>query len=107
MDEAHFKQGLIWSDYLQQLDDNLEELLIEVRQMIENKTNDYTLELVERLEKSWNIIRKRIQFSCEKDKLFEFETSLARLKGAVKAKDREKAIIEIELLTYYYDNLED
>lgn len=49
----------------------------------------------EELEKMWQGIVKRVQFSAERDEINFFSTSIARLRGAVLAKDKSNALMEL------------
>jgi hypothetical protein len=50
---------------------------------------------IQQLEKGWDKIVRRIQFSAERDEINSFDSSLARLKGAVLAKNKAGSLIEL------------
>lgn len=45
---------------------------------------------------SWEKVKNRIQYSVERNYLEDIEGEMASLKGAIRAKDRDTAIITIE-----------
>lgn len=47
------------------------------------------------LEKAWKSIVPRIQFSVERDEMYNIGVNIARLKGASAAKDKSGALMEI------------
>lgn len=47
------------------------------------------------LNEIWNRIVKRVQFSSERDEINAFTMNLARLRGAIAAKDKSAALIEL------------
>jgi hypothetical protein len=59
------------------------------------------------LEKAWETVLPRIQFSSERDKMGDFEKSLARLKGSLAAGDKENALIELSEISYNWENIGD
>ena len=47
------------------------------------------------LSNTWEKIVKRIQFSSERDEINSFNTNIARLHGAIKAKDKSSSFAEL------------
>lgn len=47
------------------------------------------------LERAWNRVVNRVQFGSERDEINKLTTCLARLKGAIMAKDRAGALMEL------------
>jgi len=77
-------------------------------QIIEKYINNEEWEEVsketKKLEEIWQKIVARVQFSSERDEINAFTISLARLRGAIKAKDRSSALIELyEALEHWKD----
>jgi restriction endonuclease len=61
-------------------------------------------EKTDELETVWKKLVKRVQFSSERDEINSFDTSIARLRGAIKLKNREDALMEIsEALEHWKD----
>lgn len=50
---------------------------------------------IQKLERSWDKVVKRIQFSSERDEINFFNSNIAHLKGAVLAKDKTGSLIEL------------
>ncbi|SNV66076.1 Uncharacterised protein [Clostridium cochlearium] len=59
----------------------------------------------EKLEKAWDKVVKRIQFSSERAEMNELEASLARLKGAIMAKDKGLALVELNAAYEHWKSL--
>ncbi|AVP56154.1 DUF4363 family protein [Clostridium tetani] len=59
----------------------------------------------EKLEDAWNKIVKRIQFSSERSEMNELDASLARLKGAIMAKDKGLALAELNVAYEHWKSL--
>lgn len=76
-------------------DDNIPEII----QLVTNNINDGKWEEasknIERLDEAWSKIVKRVQFSSERDEINEFSFSLARLRGAIKGKDKSSSFSEL------------
>lgn len=69
-----------------------------INNMIEAVTNDAWEDAdskLKDLEKAWNKIIFRVQFSSERDEINRLTTSIARLQGAVKAEDKGGALMEL------------
>jgi hypothetical protein len=56
---------------------------------------DETEKGISELENSWNRVLNRVQFSVERDEVNFFNSNLARLKGAVLARDKAGSLIEL------------
>ena len=50
---------------------------------------------VEKLDETWDIVTKRVQFSAERDELRAAKTGIARAKGYIEANDREGSLAEL------------
>lgn len=50
---------------------------------------------VSKLDSSWGIVIKRIQFSSERTEINNISLSIARLKACIAAKDKPSALIEL------------
>lgn len=62
---------------------------------IENNQWEKAVKSTKELETAWKKVSKLLQFSVEKDQMDKLEASMARLKGAIRAKDRSNALIEL------------
>jgi hypothetical protein len=58
------------------------------------------------LRESWTKVEKRIQFSVERNDLNGFTVDLARIEGAIRAKSKESAIIELYEAHEHWEHLE-
>ncbi|WP_243108680.1 DUF4363 family protein [Clostridium rectalis] len=58
-----------------------------------------------KLNYAWNKVEKRIQFSSERDEMNELSASIARLKGAIMAKDRSISLVELNLAYEHWEGL--
>lgn len=59
----------------------------------------------ENLSSTWKRIVNRIQFSSERDEINSFDTSLARLKGAITSKDKSASLMELSEAYEHWDGL--
>ncbi|GAA0077459.1 DUF4363 family protein [Clostridium sp. CTA-5] len=59
----------------------------------------------EELAKTWGKIVKRIQFSSERDEINSFQSSIARLDGAIMAKDKSSSLIQLKEAYDHWDGL--
>lgn len=57
------------------------------------------------LEKAWKKIEPRIQFSVERDELYNIDVNIARLKGSSISKDKSSTLIELHELLENWDEL--
>ncbi|MBP1933143.1 DUF4363 family protein [Ammoniphilus resinae] len=80
-------------------DDRLVESIQQLEKDVREKKWDHAKEHAEYANKAWHKIVNRIQFSSERDYLIEINTSLARIRGGVEAKD-DKGIME-EIYLFY------
>lgn len=76
-------------------DDNIPEAIATVMQDVNNENWDRARQSTDHLEKAWDKVVKRIQFSLERDEINAFSTSLARLQGALQAQDKSAMLIEL------------
>lgn len=83
--------------------DNIPESIQLITQDIESENWDSANEKVKNLSDTWKIITKRVQFSSERDAINSIDTSIARLRGAIMAKDKSSSFME---LNEAYENWE-
>ena len=62
---------------------------------VQNEAWDEAFVETDELEKAWNKVVKRIQFSEERDEINFLTSNIARLRGAVTAKDQSDALMEL------------
>ncbi len=76
--------------------------------IIEAVSNDAWDEADDRfqdLEIAWDKILFRVQFGSERDEINKLTTSIARLKGALKAEDSANAMVELYEIYKHWDEL--
>lgn len=69
-----------------------------IEKVIQDINQDNWMEVnmdIEALEKAWNKVIRRIQFSAERDEINDISTSIARLRGAALAEDKVNSLIEL------------
>ena len=62
---------------------------------VNNEAWDKVTEEVDELDHAWSKVMKRIQFSEERDEINYLTSNIARLRGAVLAKDKSDALVEL------------
>lgn len=86
-------------------DDNIPVSIESVRKEIEKDDWAKANDKVDQLTSTWNKVVKRVQFSAEKDEINGFYKNLARLQGAVDAKDKTNAFMELNEAYEHWVNL--
>lgn len=76
-------------------DDNVPELIQVLTKNISDEKWEEANNNSEKLDEAWNKIVRRVQFSSERDEINEFSFSLARLRGAIKGKDKASSFSEL------------
>jgi hypothetical protein len=59
----------------------------------------------DKLNRAWQKIVPRIQFSVEKDEINAINVGLARLKGTIAGRDPQASIVELYEIREHWDNL--
>ncbi|MBW6408678.1 DUF4363 family protein [Clostridium weizhouense] len=72
---------------------------------VESGNWDAANEKTKSLSKTWEKIVKRIQFSSERDEINSFKSSIARLDGAIMAKDKSASLIQLKEAYDHWDGL--
>ena len=62
---------------------------------VSNEAWDKVAVEVDELDRAWSKVSKRIQFSEERDEINNLTSNIARLRGAVSAKDKSDALVEL------------
>lgn len=60
---------------------------------------------VSKLDASWKVVVKRIQFSSERTEINNISLSIARLKACITAKDKSSALIELNSAKEHWEDL--
>ena len=83
--------------------DNIPQTIQLITQDIEAENWESANEKIKTLSDGWKVVVKRVQFSSERDAINSFDTSIARLRGAIMAKDKSSSFME---LNEAYENWE-
>lgn len=75
--------------------DDIPKAIQTVIQNIQSENWESAKENTKNLSDTWKVIVKRVQFSSERDEINSFDSNLARLNGAIIAKDKSSSLIEI------------
>ena len=86
-------------------DDNIPESIQLILQDVESENWESASDKTDDLLNSWEKIVKRIQFSSERDEINSFDASTARLRGAIAAKDKSAAFMELNEAYEHWDGL--
>lgn len=86
-------------------DDNIPESIQLITQDIESENWESAYEKTENLSKSWEKIIKRTQFSSERDEINSLDVNIARLHGAIIAKDKSASLMELYEAHEHWDGL--
>ena len=86
-------------------DDNIPESIQLILQDVESENWEGARDKTDNLSNAWKKIVKRIQFSSERDEINAFDASTARLRGAITAKDKSAAFIELSEAYEHWDGL--
>ena len=76
-------------------DSNVPSSIEALKKEIENDNWQEASVKADNLLKVWDNIVKKVQFSAEKDEIDCFYVNIARLKGAIAAKDKSNSLIEL------------
>ncbi|AOR23710.1 DUF4363 family protein [Clostridium taeniosporum] len=84
---------------------NIPESIQLIVQDVESENWENASDKVKLLSDTWEKIVKRIQFSSERDEINSFEASIARLTGAIMARDKSASLIELNEAYKHWDGL--
>lgn len=76
-------------------DDNIPQTIGIVIKDVNNEDWEAADKDTKKLDNAWKKIVRRVQFSSERDEINAFSASLARLRGAIEAKDKSNALSEL------------
>src|SRR5690625_1105510 len=74
---------------------DVQQLIKAVEKEIISENWEHANEQLELTKQTWSKVVKRIQFSTERDEIFELQKSLERTEGYIKAKDKGGAMAEL------------
>lgn len=87
--------------------DNVESCIVNVKKNVEAENWEQAKLDLDKLNKSWKIVEKRVQFSVERDEMISIDRNIARIKGALYVQDKITAIVELSELSVNWDDLEE
>lgn len=61
---------------------------------------------LENIKTSWEIVKKRVQFSVERDEMILIDTNISRIEGALPVQDKSFISIELSEMKNHWDELE-
>jgi len=76
-------------------DDNIPQSIETIIQNVNYENWDAANENTENLNRVWNKVVTRIQYSSERDEINAFSMNIARVKGAIQAKDKSIVLTEL------------
>ena len=85
--------------------DNIPESIELIIKDIESENWEDANKKAEDLSNSWKRIVRRIQFSSERNQIDSFDISIARLRGAIIAKDKSSSYAELNEAYKHWENL--
>lgn len=95
-------------DFLKQSFSEKDDVKKYINELENDLTNDNwydAKEKMDKLDRAWEIVENRIQFSVEKDKLEEFETTIYNLKSRIDIKDKKEALAQLDMVKYRWSRI--
>lgn len=86
-------------------DDNVSGKLVLVKEAVKKADWESARKEIDNLEKAWEEVVPRVQFSMERDEIKHLSISLTRARAAITAKDKAGALMELEEADYYWKSL--
>jgi len=86
-------------------DDDIPGAIENMLEAVENGAWNDASEEIGSLESAWNKVLKRIQFGSERDEINQLSKSIARLKGALEARDKSGSLMELHEAYMHWENL--
>jgi len=86
-------------------DDNIPESIQLIIRDIDLENWEAADKKAEDLSNSWEKIVERVQFSSERNQIDSFDISIARLRGAIIAKDKSSSYAELNEAYKHWENL--
>lgn len=75
--------------------DDVAQIIENITEKVNDEAWDEAVAEVDELELAWKKVIKRIQFSEERDEINFLSSNIARLRGAVSAKDKSDSLMEL------------
>lgn len=99
---------MLGGNYLKKPHNPSEDVIVFVELSIEHaKAEKWDMldEDIVNINTAWKKIMPRIQFSVERDELYNISLNIARLKGSADSKDKTSALIELNEIIENWDEL--
>ncbi len=81
-------------------DDQLEKFIQNIESHVENNHWHEAKREHANAKTAWNIVSKRIQYSVERETMYEISGLLSRIEGSIEGQDKNSALVEIY---YFYE----
>ena|SRR5665648_29919 len=88
-------------------DDNVPQSIETVVQDINHENWEAANQNTDNLNRVWDKVVNRVQFSAERNELDDLSMSIARLKGAIQAQDKPTGLTELSEAYEHWKNLGD
>ena len=86
-------------------DDNIPQSIETVVQDINHENWNAANQATDNLSRVWDKVVKRVQFSAERNEIDDLNMNIARLKGAIQAKDEAGGLTELSEAYEHWKNL--
>ncbi len=86
-------------------DDNLPLSIETIIQDINHENWEVANQNTDNLNRIWDKVVTRVQFSSERDEINDLSINIARLRGAIQAKDKSIALTELSEAYEHWENL--
>lgn len=87
------------------VEDDFVKCLEMVRSNINSAQWDVASINADKLENAWRNVCRRIQFSAERDEMNQMNVNLSRLKGAISARNRANALMELNEAGMHWESI--
>lgn len=85
--------------------DDVPRAIDELIEAVNNGNWDEADKKLENLKDAWNNVLKRVQFCSEREEINDISACIARLKGAIAAKDKSDALMELYETYCHWEDL--
>lgn len=86
-------------------DDDIAQCIEKITEMVEQDDWEDARKGVDDLDKAWEKVKTRVQFSAERDEVNNITTNIARLSGAIEAEDQGNAFMELKACYNHWENI--
>lgn len=86
-------------------DDQFFRFLAQTKNDVQKSNWAEAKDALSKVKSAWKIVHERIQLITERDEISEMDIAIARLDGAILAKDQSSSLINISEITSLWDHL--